>query len=454
MHNKPEVGSQKSEVRIIPLLSHFSKEVLRGIYVLLTAYCLLSITPAFAEELKLQPLIDEALENNHDILMSGYGISAAEFRIPQAESLPDPMLMLGYQNDGTRDLYTFGDEMASDSMWMFSVSQMFPYPGKRSLKGEMARRDAEGLAASADAIRLKVASTVKALYYDLFLAHKNIDLVHEMSALFSRIEDAALSRYSTGMAPQQEVLMAQTEKYMLLEKEEMLKQNIQAGEAMLNSVVGRDANSPLGRPAEMSPSSYDHNMDELIRTAIKNYPEIQAKEKMISSAETKVRMAKKEYYPDFTVNAGYFAKGPDFPDMWSLAATINIPIFYKSKQMQAVNEAGASLSEAEHELLAMQSMLSSGVRDNYSMFRTSERLMDLYKNGLIPKIYQDFESALAGYVTGRVEAITVLTRLKSVIDYETLYWKQFVEREKAIARLEAITTVKSSGTDRDEGQGE
>ncbi len=69
--------------------------------------------------------------------------------------------------------------------------------------------------------------------------------------------------------------------------------------------------------------------------------------------------------------------------------------------------------------------------------------MELYKNGLIPKTYQDFDSALAGYGTGKVEAITVITRLKSVIDYETLYWKQFVEREKAIARLEALTTVGS-----------
>jgi hypothetical protein len=64
---------------------------------------------------------------------------------------------------------------------------------------------------------------------------------------------------------------------------------------------------------------------------------------------------------------------------------------------------------------------------------------------LIPKIYQDFESALAGYSAGKVEALTVISRLKSLIDYELLYWKQFVEREKAIARLEAITAVGTNG---------
>lgn len=62
---------------------------------------------------------------------------------------------------------------------------------------------------------------------------------------------------------------------------------------------------------------------------------------------------------------------------------------------------------------------------------------------MIPKTYQDFELALAGYVTGKVEAITVINRLKSLLDFELLYWGQFVEREKAIARLEAIAAVGS-----------
>ena len=65
--------------------------------------------------------------------------------------------------------------------------------------------------------------------------------------------------------------------------------------------------------------------------------------------------------------------------------------------------------------------------------------MELYRKGLIPKTYQDFDAALAGYVTGKVEAITVISRLKSLLDYELLYWEQFVTREKAIARLESLT---------------
>lgn len=393
---------------------------------------------AQAEELKLQDLIDEALKNNPEILASQYRVSASQYRIPQAKSLPDPMFMFGYQNDGFRRI-TYGK--SDDAMLMFSASQMFPFPGKLSIKEEMASRESESLQASSTSVRLKTVTRVKELYYDLFLAYKNIDIIHDRTALFSRIEDAAVARYSSGMGFQQEVLMAQTEKYMLLEKEEMQRQRIQALEAMLNTALGRDVSSPLGRPAEPSFNAYVRNMDEMLGMAYNNSPEIRSREKMVASAEARVKMAEWEFYPDFTLNASVFPKGGGMEDMWSLTTTVNIPLYYKTKQRQAVNEARASLSEARSDLEGTKLMLSSNIRDNYSMLKTTERLMELYKDGLIPRTYQDFESGLAGYVAGKVEALTVISRLKALLDFETLYWGQFVEREKAAARLSALAGI-------------
>jgi outer membrane protein TolC len=166
---------------------------------------------------------------------------------------------------------------------------------------------------------------------------------------------------------------------------------------------------------------------------------------MIAAAEAKVKMAQKEYYPDFTINAGYFKRAGEFMDMWSLTSTINIPLFYKTKQRQAVLEAEANLSAARYELEATKYMISSGIRDNYSMYKSAEKLMELYRSGLIPKTYQDFESAIAGYTAGKIEAITAINRLKTLIDLEMSYWVQLVEREKAMARFEAIAGTFASG---------
>jgi outer membrane protein TolC len=399
---------------------------------------------ASADDLSLRDLIDEALQKSPEILAAEYRAKAAGHRVPQAGSLPDPMFMFGYQNEGW-DRYTFGEE--PDAQWMFSLSQMFPFPGKRSFKEEMARQDAEGAALMYESVRLRTAAKIAELYFDLFLAYKNIDLIRERAVLFTRIEDAAIARYSSGMGMQQEVLMAQTEKYMLLEKEEMQKQRVQALEAMLNATVGRDVNSPLGRPSEQSRSVQAKSVDELLSMANEHSPEIRVRQRMVAAAEAKVKMAEKEYYPDFTLNAGYVTRGGgQFMDMWSLTTTINLPIFYRTKQKQAVLEAQAQLAEATRELEAAKLMVASGVRDSYSMYRTAEKLMDIYKRGLIPKTYQDFESTLAGYATGKTEAVTVISRLKALIDLETFHWAQVAEHEKAAARFEAMAGVMDLGS--------
>jgi hypothetical protein len=83
--------------------------------------------------------------------------------------------------------------------------------------------------------------------------------------------------------------------------------------------------------------------------------------------------------------------------------------------------------------------LTASIRENYSQFRTAEKLMPLYKEGLIPKGMQDVDLALSNYRAGSADALTVITRLKSVIDYEIAYWTQFAEHEKSAARLESLT---------------
>ncbi len=391
-----------------------------------------------ADELKLKDLVEEALKKSPEIQASEARAAAARFRIPQAKSLPDPMLMFGYQNEGF-NRYSYGETLMSQ--WMFYGSQMFPFPGKRRLRGDIASKDAETLGDMKTFTRLKVVSKIRELYYDLFLAYKNIDLIKERLSLFSQIEDAAVARYSSGMGLQQEVLMAQTEKYMLLEKEEMLKQRIQSAEAMLNTTLGRDGNAPPGRPVEPVYSPYVRTLDGMLMHAYEKSPEIRAKERMVAAAGLRVDLAHREFYPDFTITAGYDKKGGPFMDMWSLTTTINIPLYYKTKQRQGVLEAEAMQMEAREELEATKLMMASNIRDNYSMIRTAERLMDLYKSGLVPKSYQAFESALSGYGTGKVDALTVISRLKSLIEFENLYWVQLTEREKAIARSESISGI-------------
>lgn len=397
---------------------------------------LLYAAPVFAGDLNLDGLVEEALKHNHDIIMGEAKWKTSRFKIPQAGSLPDPMVMIGYQNEGF-EKYTYGE--MPDAQWMFSASQMFPFAGKRGLKREMAARDSDAAFEGLAAVRQKTAARVTELFFDLLFAYKEQDLLEDRALLFARIEDAATARYAAGKGMQQEVIMAQSERYMIRERLEMVKQRLASLEAMINAAVGKDMNAPLGRPADPPERVFDSTLDILQLKAYAASPELKAREAMIGAADARVRMARREFYPDFTISATYMKRGASFEDMWSLATTFSIPLYYKEKQQQAVYEAESMVDEAVHDLEGMKFMISSALWDNYSMITSSENLMELYKSGLIPKAYQDFEASLSGYTAGMTDAITVVSRLKSLIDYEIMYWKQYAEKGKAIGRIDAIT---------------
>lgn len=270
-------------------------------WILLVSFLLFPATPVLGDAI-LDGLIDEALKNSPEINASQARIEAARLRVPQAGSLPDPMFMFGYQNEGF-ERYTYGE--MSGAQWMFSATQQFLFPGKRRLKEEMTARDAESLEAMHELLKLKIAARIKELYYDLFLAYKNIDLLKDKRELLERIESLTLSRYAAGIGMQQDVIMAQTEKYMLMEKEEMLQQKILSLQAMLSSAIGRYKGAELPRPAEPEYRPFPLEMNDAVDLAMRHSPELKSRGKMIEAANTRLQMAQKEYYPDFALSGSY-----------------------------------------------------------------------------------------------------------------------------------------------------
>jgi cobalt-zinc-cadmium efflux system outer membrane protein len=409
---------------------------------LLTLLFLLATSPSRAADgLKLDDLINEALSNSPEIKALGAGAQAARHRIGPAQSLADPTVTVGYQNYGF-NRFTYGD--SPDAQMLVSASQQFPFPGKRGLKGEIATDEADSIQANYHSVRFKTVSKVAGLFYDLFLAYKTIDLLEDKTTLLVRIEKAAAARYASGMGSQQEIVMTQTEKYMLREREEMQRQKVQSLEGMLNAALGRNTTISLGRPEQPEQHNFDYSLDAMIAIAQKNSHDIFARQKMVDAAEARVKLAKKEFYPDVTVSANYNARGGSEKDMWSVTTMINIPLYTDSKQRESLHEEESQLEAAKNELEATKLMVSSTIQESYSMEQSAQRLMELYQQGLIPKAKQDIEASLASYAAGKTDAVTVITRLKALIDYETLYWEQFANREKAVVRLTTMAEIHES----------
>src|SRR5881397_2472837 len=131
-------------------------------------------TPS-AEPLRVDALVAEALKQNPEIEAARQRWRATQERAPQARALDDPEFKI--------ELFNYPNRLYPDASanTIFGLSQRFPYPGKLGLKESLAVKEAEMAASLLRAKEREVASQVKSAYYEVFLAHKAIEIHHQQT---------------------------------------------------------------------------------------------------------------------------------------------------------------------------------------------------------------------------------------------------------------------------------
>ncbi len=390
---------------------------------------------AAAQDLRLEDMIDEALKNNPEIKAAEARSKSMEQKISQEASPMDPMLSLGYQNDTLKG-YTYGD--MPDSQWMVSLSQTFPFPGKLSLQEEAASLEAASEKAMADAMRQEVLSRVIGAYYDLVVVTREIEILESLNRVTEQLEQTSLSLYASAMMTQEEVIMTQAGKYMIMERQEMARGRKTASEAMLKREIGRHDQAPLEKPAHTGRTPFSYTDEELVKKALEQNPSLVSARMLVLSAEKKLARSRKEALPDITLMASYSKKGSAFDDMWGLTASVPLPVFYGKKQGAAITGASWELARANRELEAQELKVTAEIRDNMAMIRAADRVIELYRSALAPKAKQQVDAALSLLAAGKMDASNALAKMKAPYDYELTAWQQQVQREKAIARIRAL----------------
>lgn len=400
----------------------------------------INVKPAAPGPVSLQALVAEALEQNPEIKAMRRGFDMMRARVPQAKALPEPMLSYGYA--GNAAFVPPFDIQKGDpaSARMLSFTQEVPYPGKLTIKGKMANVEAEAEWWNYEQVRLNVVAEVKDAYYDLFYLHKAIETVTKNKELVEKFARIAEAGYSVGKGVQQDVLKAQVEISKLTDQLTVLEQRKQTAEARINSLLYREPETPVGRPEEIRPREFTHSLAELNEVALTNYPALKAQRRKIDREQYGVELARKDFYPDFTVGLTYFNR-PGMPEMYGVNVGVKIPLYFWQKQRPALTEATASARAERERLENATSLLFFRIKDRYLAVTTAQRLLKLYGATIIPQSSLSLESAIAGYEVGKVDFLTLLDNLVTLRNYELSYYEQLSNVEKAIAALEPLVGV-------------
>jgi cobalt-zinc-cadmium efflux system outer membrane protein len=390
--------------------------------------------------LNVEELVKEAMQNNPEILAAQKKWEVFKAKVPQASALEDPMLGFGIVNLPTN--FSFRDE--DMTMKEISISQKFPFPGKRPLMKEMAQKEAEAVSAEISGKVHQVIRDIKAAYYELSHVYRTSEVTQRNKRILEDFAKIAETRYSVGEGLQQDVLKAHVEVSKMVDELLMLDQKKRSLEAKLNSLLNRPPETSLGEPEEVAFRKISLSTDDLQKMAIEMNPSLKGMKKMIEAKEQALILAKKEYYPDFNLRFAYGQRdktpeGNNRRELLTGMVEVNIPIFYKSKQDQKVAEAMADIQSIKAQYQAMKNEILFMIADMGSMIHRSERQLELYRTGIIPQASLQINSSLSAYRVNKADFMTLLDSQMTLFKYELEYHQALTEYERNVANLGAVS---------------
>jgi outer membrane protein TolC len=390
--------------------------------------------------LNVDQLVDEALQNNPEISAAKIKWEIFKEKIPQSYALEDPMFGFGIVSLPTN--FSFKDE--DMTMKEFSISQKFPFPGKRPLMKEMASKEAEAVSAEIHGKVHQIIKDVKAAYYDLSHVYRTTEVTQRNKRILEDFAKIAETRYSVGEGIQQDVFKAHVEVSKMVDDLIMLGQRKRALEAKLNALLNRPPETSVGEPEEVDFRKFPFTIEELQKMALEMNPALKGMKKMIEAKEKAYALAKREYYPDFNFKFAYGQRdnspGPEVMkrrDMLTGMVEMNIPIFYRSKQARKVAETKAEILATEAQYRAMKNEVLFMITDMASMIQRGERQIELYKTGILPQTGLQINSAMSSYRVNKADFMTLLDSQMTLYKYELEYHQALTEYEKNVASIGA-----------------
>jgi outer membrane protein TolC len=391
--------------------------------------------------LQLDTVVTEALVRNPEIEAARQRWKAAKERAPQAAALDDPEFKV--------ELFNYPNRLYPDASanTIFGLSQRFPYPGKLGLKESLAIKEAEMAASLLQAKEREIAAQVKNAYYELYLAHKAIEVHHRQIALLREFFEIANARFRAGKGTQADVLKSTVELSKLSNELPVLEQQLETAKAKLNLFLSRAPQSPLGEPVEPAGPKVRRALEDLQQAAIQNRPELRALDLEIARTQMATTLAQKQLLPDFNVS---FERYQNFGarDGFGGEVSMSIPFSFwtKPKYDAGVREAVANLDSAKAAFQALKNQILFEVKDLLARIEAAEKLITLYRTTVIPQAQQTLESARVGYQTGKVEFLTLLDAERAIKDFQLDYYRALTGFEQRMAELERAVGTDLGGS--------
>jgi outer membrane protein TolC len=409
----------------------------------LTVCWLIGSSTAYAADepgANLAGLLDYAREHNPEFAAMRHEADAATQRVQPAGVLPDPVLrteLMDITNQGTNKPASLLPSQVGSTRYL--LMQSVPWFGKLDLKRAAAEAGAAQAQGRAAATWAELAMQIKSAYAQYYYVAGSQKTTRDQLILMVQMEKVAQVRYANGLAAQQDAVRAQVEQTLMKTELVMLDNTRRQIEARLNALLSRPASMPFAAVQQLRsvPAAASLENYAALETRLREHnPDLFVDGAGISMGEKNRELVYKNRYPDFTLGISPTQSGTMVRE-WGTMIELNIPLQQETRRSQE-RESEAMLAAARARREATANRVLAALIESLSGIETAQRTEKLSATGLLPQANVVFESALAGYQTGRVDFATLLDAARQILNARLEVLKAQTDAQMRLAEIERL----------------
>jgi outer membrane protein TolC len=388
----------------------------------------------------LAGLLAYAREHNPEFAATRFDTDAAAQRAQSSSALPDPVFraeLMDVTNQGTNGGTSLLPSQVGSTR--YTLIQSVPWFGKRDLKREAAEAGVELARGQSAATWAELSAQIKLAYAQYYYVAGSRKITRDLFDLVMQMEKVAQVRYANGLTAQQDAVRAQVEQTAIKTQLVLLDNTTRQVEAQLNALLSRPATMPLATPQTLRtiPSTISLDNRAVLEDRIRTHnPELFMDEAAIRASEKNRDLAYRNRYPDFALGISPTQYGSAVRE-WGVMVELNIPLQQGARRSQE-RESEAMLAAAKARKEANANRILSSLTESLAGLDAAKRIESLGSGGLLPQANVAYESALAGYQTGKVDFAALLDAARQVLNARLEILKAQTDAQMRLAEIERL----------------
>ena len=393
-------------------------------------------------EIDLEDCLKFALGNNPRIQAAMQDVFAADARIRQTWSAYFPQF--GWQTGYTRIKQlqlsdVFGRNLIFNYfvLGQISASQMLYDFGVTQNQVTIRKLDSQGYKVTLTGTVNDVICEVKKAYFNLQYAIEAKKVAEDMVVKYASFYEQAKGFYKAGIKPKVDVTIAEVNlsnaKLNLIQAENA----VDIAMAKLNNVIGLPYSNKYKVKESLKFDSCDITLDDAIKTAQESRPEFQLAEIKVEGAKQNVKLIKKSYFPQLSVEGQFQIGGRTFTSNYgyNFGGYLNFPTINGMLIKNEIKEAKAIYSREQANAINTQNDIYYEVQQNYYSLTEQKNKIPVAYLGL-KQAKENYDLSAGRYEVGVGNPIELKDAQVQYQNAQLTYYQTMCDYNTARATLE------------------